>query len=92
MQWTTAKAQAWDKNVKKVGNQEQNTPIRVVYANHNGCVFYCGVMIHEAVSADFQGSGRFRKMLRPNEVDPKDKGAADASTSGKKKGGKKGGN
>ncbi|KAH8684211.1 Ribonuclease/ribotoxin, partial [Tricladium varicosporioides] len=57
--WDTAKKD-WEKEKKT--NAQGKTPIRVVYANQNGGVVYCGLMVHTTVEGkDFAMSRDFKK-------------------------------
>ncbi|KAM4056756.1 hirsutellin A toxin [Hirsutella rhossiliensis] len=51
----------WEKDVKTDKQKGGATPIRVVYANSNGGVQYCGVMTHSEVNDKNQGLKFFQK-------------------------------
>ncbi|EGN97087.1 hypothetical protein SERLA73DRAFT_169536 [Serpula lacrymans var. lacrymans S7.3] len=57
--WKGAKQKEWEKDTK-VKDQDK-TPIRVVYANADGSIYYCGIMIHSKVDKDYTGSDDFVK-------------------------------
>ncbi|KAI1394269.1 Ribonuclease/ribotoxin [Hypoxylon trugodes] len=57
--WEGANQKTWRIN-DKTKNQDK-TPIRVVYANNNGNVVYCGIMTHSEVDSNYQGKGYFQK-------------------------------
>ncbi|KAI9930628.1 hypothetical protein ASPWEDRAFT_182620 [Aspergillus wentii DTO 134E9] len=50
----------WQKN-QKTFMQAEKTPIRVVYADVNNTPHYCGIMIHETVKSNYQGTDHFEK-------------------------------
>lgn len=53
----------WIKDRKTTDQPGGPTPLRVVYANVNGAVYFCGVMTHATVTADYRGEGRFYRCL-----------------------------
>lgn len=57
--WKGANQKEWKKDTKT--KDQDKTPIRVVYANKNGGVSYCGVMTHSEVDKNYQGKGFFEK-------------------------------
>ncbi|EGO22478.1 hypothetical protein SERLADRAFT_473356 [Serpula lacrymans var. lacrymans S7.9] len=57
--WVGAKQKEWQKDTKTSG--QEKTPIRVVYANVNGGIYYCGVMTHSEVDKNYQGKAFFEK-------------------------------
>ncbi|KAN0072018.1 Ribonuclease/ribotoxin [Elaphomyces granulatus] len=57
--WEGAKQKEWQKDTKS--SSQEKTPIRVVYANKNGGIVYCGIMTHSNVDKDYQGKGAFEK-------------------------------
>jgi len=57
--WEGAKQKEWKKDTKS--KEQEKTPIRVVYANKNGGIVYCGIMTHSEVDKDFQGKAFFQK-------------------------------
>ena len=56
--WEGQKAN-WEKN--EYTALQRKTPIRVVYANSNGAVVYCGVMTHAKVMKELNGEDYFVK-------------------------------
>ncbi|OAQ65109.1 hirsutellin A toxin [Pochonia chlamydosporia 170] len=50
----------WEKDTKTDRQPGGPTPIRVVYANNNGGIVYCGVMTHSIVTNNNQGQGFFQ--------------------------------
>ncbi|KAL2000167.1 hypothetical protein VTN02DRAFT_3466 [Thermoascus thermophilus] len=57
--WKGSKQKEWKKDTKT--KDQDKTPLRVVYANKNGGVSYCGVMTHSEVDKSYQGKGFFQK-------------------------------
>jgi len=57
--WEGAKQKEWKKDTKT--SSQEKTPIRVVYANKNGGIVYCGIMTHSEVDKDYQGKAFFEK-------------------------------
>ena len=57
--WEGAKQKEWQKDTKS--KSQEKTPIRVVYANKNGGIDYCGIMTHSEVDKDYQGKDFFQK-------------------------------
>jgi hypothetical protein len=57
--WEGAKQKEWQKDTKS--KSQEKTPIRVVYANKNGAIDYCGIMTHSEVDKNFQGKDFFQK-------------------------------
>ncbi|KFY93359.1 hypothetical protein V500_03734 [Pseudogymnoascus sp. VKM F-4518 (FW-2643)] len=55
--WDTAAQKEWKKGTKS--KDQSKTPIRVVYANKNGGISYCGIMTHSEVDKTYQGKGFF---------------------------------
>lgn len=55
--WRNARQATWRKDDLK--SSQAKTPVRVAYANVNGGVVYCGIMVHATVAADYSGTGRF---------------------------------
>lgn len=55
--WDTAAQKEWKKGTKS--KDQGKTPIRVVYANKNGGISYCGIMTHSEVDKTYQGKGFF---------------------------------
>ena len=51
--------QQWQKDAKS--KDQSKTPIRVVYANVDGGVVYCGIMTHSDVDRSYQGKGFFQQ-------------------------------
>ncbi|KFG78708.1 hirsutellin A toxin [Metarhizium anisopliae] len=58
--WVGKKAE-WMKDEKTDRQPGGPTPIRVVYANNNGNIVYCGVMTHAVVKSNNQGEKFFLK-------------------------------
>ncbi|KAJ5361985.1 hirsutellin A toxin [Penicillium brevicompactum] len=50
----------WQKDGDKKKQPGRYTPIRVVYANQNGALIYCGVMTHEFWFKNRHGAGDFK--------------------------------
>jgi hypothetical protein len=57
--WDGAKQTQWQKDTKS--KDQGKTPIRVVYANKNGGIVYCGIMTHSEVDKNYQGKDFFQK-------------------------------
>ncbi|KAL8364885.1 hypothetical protein RB595_003934 [Gaeumannomyces hyphopodioides] len=50
----------WQKDTKTDKQPNGATPIRTVYANVNGGIFFCGVMTHSTVTSNNQGKSFFQ--------------------------------
>jgi len=57
--WVGSEQKEWEKDTRS--KSQQRTPIRVVYANVNGAIVYCGIMTHSVVDKEYQGSKAFEK-------------------------------
>ncbi|KAN0075657.1 Ribonuclease/ribotoxin [Elaphomyces granulatus] len=57
--WEGAKQKEWQKDTRT--SSQEKTPIRVVYANKNGGIVYCGIMTHSEVLVNHQGMAFFQQ-------------------------------